>query len=70
MNLRVIKTGIIIAMLWLYSGVTVATEAVTAVQQAIPYKADKGARAGAGVSIFVFLILFIGITNFKNLALL
>lgn len=46
-------------MLWLYSGVAVATEAVTTVQQAIPYKADKGAMAGAGVSIFVFLFIFI-----------
>lgn len=61
MNLRVIKTGIMIAMLWLCSGVAVASEAVTTVQQVIPYKVDKGAMAGAGVSIFVFLILFIGL---------
>ncbi len=62
MKITTLTSTLVVLISNLYCGLASAADsAAPAVQQAIPFKPDKGAMAGAGTSIFVFLLIFAGL---------
>lgn len=62
MKFRAIITSSFVVLSNLYCDLVYAADSAAPVfQQAIPFKPDKGAMAGVGTSIVVFLLLFAGI---------